>query len=159
MTVQNSARQILRHALVLILFGLLWGAVVPHTPSPRLALTAHIQFMVNGMLFAVMAVLLITIPNNVGPRSSFIMLVAAWLTWIMVASEVGNAWWGTKEILPLAAEQAGAKGGTAAQELAVTLAHVLSSVGLIVAWALLVAGFWVKAPEANVGQYLGREGK
>jgi hypothetical protein len=144
---------------MLVLFGLLWGAVVPHTPYPRLALTAHIQFMVNGMLFTVMALLLLTIPNKVGPRSFSVMLVSAWLTWIMVASEVGNAWWGANEVLPLAADQAGAKGGTAVQELTVTLAHVLSSVGLIVAWVLLVAGFWGKADEARVVQLPGEEAK
>jgi hypothetical protein len=115
--------------------------------------------MVNGMLLSIMAVLLLTVPNKVGPRSSFIMLVSAWLTWIMVASEVGNAWWGTKEILPLAAGQAGAKGGTAVQELAVTLAHVLSSVGLIVAWGLLVAGIWVKAATESAVQCPGGEVK
>jgi len=108
--------------------------------------------MVNGLLFLVMAVLLLAIPNKVGPRSAFIMLLAVWLTWIMLASEVGNAWWGTKEILPLAAEQAGAKGGTEAQELTVALAHILSSVGLIAAWSLLVAGFWGSTNETRVAQ-------
>jgi hydroxylaminobenzene mutase len=157
--VQKRSRQILRHALALILCGLVWGAIVPHTPYPRLALTAHIQFMVNGLLFVVMAVLLHAIPNKVGPRSAFIMLMAVWLTWIMLASEVGNAWWGTKEILPLAAEQAGAEGGTEAQELAVALAHIISSVGLIAAWSLLVAGFWGRATEATVAQLPSGEAK
>ena len=156
MTVQNSARQILIHGLALILCGLVWGAVIPHTPFPRLALTAHIQFMVNGMLFALMAVLLLAIPNRVGTRSSFFMLMSAWLTWVMVASEVGNAWWGTKEILPLAAEQAGAKGGTDAQEHAVAWAHILSSVGLILGWSLLVAGFWGNKSEEKSADLRGK---
>jgi hypothetical protein len=111
------------------------------------------------MLFAVMAILLLAVPNNVGPRSAFVMLISAWLTWIMLAAEVGNAWWGTKEILPLAAKQAGAKGGTEAQELAVALAHILSSVGLIAAWSLLVAGFWERGTEARVAHLPGGESK
>lgn len=142
LTVQNTARKILIHGLIMVLCGLIWGAVVAQTPFPRLALTAHIQFMVNGMLFAIMAVLLLTLPNQVGVRSSTIMRVSVWLAWLMLATEVANAWWGTTRILPLAAQQAGAKGGTAAQELTVALAHVLSSLGLIVAWSLLLAGFW-----------------
>jgi len=89
-----------------------------------------------------MAVLLLTLPSKVGARSLYVMLLSVWLTWIMLASEVANAWWGTTQILPLAAEQARATGGTVAQELAVTLAHIVSSVALIVAWSLLLAGFW-----------------
>ncbi|GLI74101.1 hypothetical protein PoHVEF18_002335 [Penicillium ochrochloron] len=34
----------------LMAFGLCWGFYVPHTPFPKLALTAHIQCMVEGMM-------------------------------------------------------------------------------------------------------------
>lgn len=88
MNANGGARQLLLHGLVLILSGLLWGLVVPSTPYPRLALGAHIQFMVNGMLFAALATMLIALPNAVGPRSLRVMVVAAWLTWAMALSEV-----------------------------------------------------------------------
>lgn len=141
MDARIRGRQILVHGLVLILVGLAWGLVVPHTPFPRLALGAHIQLVTNGMLFVVMAVLLVVVPNNVSQRSATIMLGAACLTWIMALSEIGNSWWGTTQVLPLAAQQAGATGGAVWQELAVKLAHIGAGLALIVAWALLVAGF------------------
>ncbi len=133
--------QLLLHGMVLIMAGLLWGLVVPATPLPRLALGAHIQFMVNGMLFAIMATMLIALPNAVGPRSLRAMVVAAWLTWAMALSEVANAWWGTHQTLPIAAAQAGATGAAPWQELIVTGTHVAAGLGLIVAWGLLIAGF------------------
>ena len=124
--------------------GLLWGLVVPHTPYPRLALTAHIGFENSGILFTVMAALLLKLPHNVGPKSAGVMLLAAWLSWPMLLSAVANAWWGTTQMLPITAAQAGAKGGASWQELIVTLTHIVAGLGLVVAWALLVAGFWKK---------------
>jgi (hydroxyamino)benzene mutase len=101
MEIQNRGRQILMHGLLLVMAGLVWGFVVPQTPFPRLALGAHIQFVTNGMLLALMAVMLLALPNRVGPRSALVMVLAAWLTWAMALSEVANAWWGTSQMLPL----------------------------------------------------------
>ena len=145
----DARRQILCHGLFLVLAGLLWGLVVPATPHPRLALGAHIQFMVNGMLFTVLATALLALPNTVGPWSLRLMAGAAWLTWAMALSEVGNAWWGTTQTLPIAAAQAGATGGAPWQELLVTVTHVAAGLGLIGAWILLIAGFLRKAPGAK----------
>ena len=138
---QNKSHQILIHGLLLVMVGLLWGFVVPHTLFPRLALGAHIQFVTNGLLFIVMAALLLKLPHSVGPRSATVMVLAAWLTWLMALSEAANAWWGTTQMLPIAAAQAGATGGAAWQELVVMLTHIAAGLGLVVAWGLLVAGF------------------
>jgi hypothetical protein len=126
---------------MLVMAGLLWGFVVPHTPYPRLALGAHIQWVSNGLLLAVMAVLLTLLPHRVGPKSLRVMVLACWLTWAMGLSEVANAWWGTTQMLPIAAGQAGATGGLAWQEAVVKLAHIAAGLGLVAAWALLVIGF------------------
>ena len=93
MSVQSGGRQVLVHGMVLVLVGLLWGLVVPATPYPRLALGAHIQFETNGVLFIVLATLLLKLPHRVGRKSVFVMVLSAWLTWCMALSEVANAWW------------------------------------------------------------------
>jgi hydroxylaminobenzene mutase len=144
MSTQERSRQILIQGLLLVMAGLLWGFVVPHTPHPRLALVAHIQFVFNGLLIVVMAALLLKLPHNVGPKSAAVMLLAAWLTWPMALSEVANAWWGTTQMMPIAASQAGATGGAAWQEQVVKLAHIAAGLGLVVAWALLLTGFLKK---------------
>ena len=149
MDARDRGRQILVQGLLLILVGLLWGLVVPLTPFPRLALGAHIQLVTNGMLFVLLAVLLVALPNNVGPRSALVMLIAACLTWFMALSEVANSWWGTNQVLPLAAQQAGATGGAMWQETVVKVAHIGAGLMLIVAWALLVLGFLKKTSSSR----------
>lgn len=141
MNVQSRARQILIHGLALVLVGIVWGLVIPHTPFPRLALSAHIQAVLNGMLFILMAVLLLTLPHKVSARSALVMLGAACLTWLTVISEIANAWWGTSESLSIAAKEAVAIGGTVWQEQFVKLTHIPAILGLILAWILLIAGF------------------
>jgi hydroxylaminobenzene mutase len=147
MSIHSSSRQILVHGLMLVLVGLVWGLVVPNTPYPRLALGAHLQFETNGLLFIVLATLLLALPHRVGRLSVRVMLLAAWLTWAMALSEVANAWWGTNQMLPIAAAQAGAAGGAPWQELVVKLTHIGAGLSLIVAWLLLVVGFVKRAPD------------
>ncbi len=106
----NGVKQILIHGMFFILVGLLWGLVVPHTPYPRLALSAHIGFEGNGLLYMVLAIVLMKLPHSVGRKSIGVMLLAVWLTWVMMLSEIANAWWGATQILPIAARQAGATG-------------------------------------------------
>lgn len=138
---QRAGRQIFLQGMALILVGLLWGFVVPHTPFPRLALTAHIQFMVNGLMLMTMGGVVLKFITQVSPRAMVIMVLAASLTWPMLMAECANAWWGTTGILPIAAEQAGATGGQAWQELAMKATHVLAGLALVAAWALLTLSF------------------
>jgi hypothetical protein len=145
MSVRSGSRQLLIHGMVLVLVGLVWGLLVPGTPHPRLALGAHIQFVTNGMLFIVLATALLALPHSVGLKSIWVMVVAAWLTWTMAISEVANSWWGTNQMLSIAASQAGATGGEAWQELVVKLTHIGAGLGLIIAWALLIVGFLKQA--------------
>ena len=133
--------QILIHGLALVFVGLAWGLVVPNTPYPRLALGAHIQFETNGLLFIVVATILLKLPHSVGRKSIWVIVLSVWLTWLMALSEVANAWWGTTQMLPIAAGQAGAAGGKPWQELVVTLTHVAAGLALIVTFALLLVGF------------------
>jgi hydroxylaminobenzene mutase len=149
MNAERGARQILIHGMFFILVGLVWGLVVPHTPFPRLALTAHIQFEESGILLMVLAILLLKLPHRVGNKSIWVMLLTVWLTWAMALSEVGNSWWGTTQLLPIAAGQAGATGGTAWQETVVKFAHISSGLGLIASFTLLIIGFAKKPASAS----------
>jgi hydroxylaminobenzene mutase len=149
MSVGSGGRQLLIHGLLLVLVGLVWGLFVAGTPYPRLALGAHIQFVTNGMLFVVLATALLALPNSVGGRSVWVMVVAAWLTWAMALSEVANAWWGTTQMLSISAAQADATRAEPWQELVVKLTHVGAGLGLIVAWSLLVIGFLKQAPSSE----------
>jgi hydroxylaminobenzene mutase len=151
MNVATGGRQVLLHGMLLVFVGLVWGLVVPATPFPRLALGAHIQLTVNGMLLMLLATTLLALQHQVGPRSVRLMVVTAWTTWAMALSEVANSWWGTAKMLPLAAREAGATGGEPWQESVIAVAHVVAGVLLIVSWALLVVGF-MKRPSGGARQ-------
>ncbi len=140
MTIQTGGRQILFHGLALVLVGLVFGFALPLAPYPRLALGAHIQFVTNGMLWVVLATVLLQVPHRVGPKSVRVMWVAVWLTWLMALSEAANAWWGANQMLPIAAQQAGATGAAPWQEAVVKLCHLPAAVGLILSVVLLLIG-------------------
>ena len=149
LTPPPRARQILIHGLLMVMTGLLWGVAIPHTPFPRLALSAHIQFLTSGIIYSLMSILLLTLPHRVGPRSTVIMLISVYLTWLMAISEAFNSFWGTKQILPIVAAQAGATGGAPWQETIETLAHIIAAVGLLASWGFLVVGFVRRSPDAD----------
>ena len=141
MTIQTGGKQILFHGMALILAGLLWGFAPSLTPYPRLAVGAHIQFETNGLLFVVLGILLLKLPHSAGDKAVWVIVVSAWLTWLMALSEVANAWWGANQMLPVAAGQAGAAGAAPWQELVVKLCHVPAALGLILSMLLLIIGF------------------
>jgi hydroxylaminobenzene mutase len=111
------------------------------TPFPRLALGAHVQFETNGLLFMAVGILLLALPGRVGPKALQVIVVSAWLTWLMALSEVANAFWGTNQMLPIAAAQAGAKGAAPWQELIVKLCHIPAALGLILSFVLLISAY------------------
>ena len=141
MTIQTGGKQILLQGMALILAGLLWGFAPSLTPYPRLAVGAHIQFETNGLLFVVLGILLLKLPHSAGDKAVWVIVVSAWLTWLMALSEVANAWWGANQMLPVAAGLAGAAGAAPWQELVVKLCHVPAALGLILSMLLLIIGF------------------
>jgi hydroxylaminobenzene mutase len=126
----------------LMLAGLLCGLGVAAAPYPRLMLTAHIQFLVNGMVSVFAALLLRTSLAIVGQRSGWLIVWAHVSLWAICLSEVLAAITGAKTTLPIAAAQAGAPGAAPWQESVVTACHVVPALLLIAAWTVLVAGIY-----------------
>lgn len=156
MTIQSGGKQVLLHGLTLILVGLVFGFAPPLAPFPRLALGAHIQFVTNGMLMVVLAIVVLKVPSGIGTKSVRVLLISAWLTWLMALSEAANAWWGANQMLPIAASQAGATGAAAWQEAVVKLCHLPAAVGLILSVALLIIGI-ARHPAASESHAAGEQ--
>jgi (hydroxyamino)benzene mutase len=66
------------------------------------------------------------------------LIAAPWLIWPVMLTEMANAWWGTRQMLPIAASQAGAPGAAAWQEGLVTATHGIGAIVLIVYWASIL---------------------
>jgi hydroxylaminobenzene mutase len=125
-----------------MLVGLVWGMVVPATPFPRLALTAHIQLTANGVMFLVAGLVISHLPSVGGGVSARILIAGPWLTWPVMLTEMTNAWWGARNMHPIAAGQAGAAGAPAWQEGVVTAAHLIGAIVLLVYWGLILVGLF-----------------
>jgi hydroxylaminobenzene mutase len=140
----HVSRSNLRQGVVYMMVGLIWGVAIPATPFPRLALGAHIQLIVTGVMFLVAGLVILHLPRTTGSVSAKILLAGPWLGWPAMLTEMANAWWGTRNVLPIAAEQAGATGSGPWQEGIVTVAHVLGSVVLLVYWGTILVGLFRK---------------
>jgi (hydroxyamino)benzene mutase len=138
----------LRQGAVYMMVGLMWGMLVPTTPFPRLGLVAHIQLTVNGIMFLVAGLMILHLPIVKSSLSAGILVAGPWLTWLIMLSEMANAWWGAKNMLPIAAGQAGATGAEGWQEGIVTGAHVLGAIVMIAYWGAILVGLFRKSAPA-----------
>ncbi len=146
------SRSNLRQGAVYMLVGLVWGMVIPASPFPRLALGAHLQLTTHGVMFLVAGLVILHLPFAKGGVSAKILIVGPWLTWPVMLTEMANGWWGARNMLPIAAGQAGTAGAEAWQESTVMVAHLIGAVVLIVYWGVIVAGLFrkpVKGGEAT----------
>jgi (hydroxyamino)benzene mutase len=136
----DVSRSNLCQGAVYMLVGLAWGMIVPATPFPRLALTAHIQLTGTGVMFLVAGLVILHLPFTKGSVSAQVLTLGPWLTWPVALSEMANAWWGTRNMLPIAAGQAGASGAETWQESVVTIAHVIGALVLLAYWGVILLG-------------------
>src|SRR5262249_35046176 len=134
----------LRQGAVYMIIGLIWGMIVPKTPFPRLGLGAHIQLTATGVMFLVAGLVISHRGLGTGRFCSRILVAGPWLTWPVMLTEMANAWWGTRHMLSIAAQQAGAPGGLPWQEGLVTAAHILGAVVLLVYWGTIITGLFAK---------------
>lgn len=141
------SRSNLRQGAVYMLVGLIWGMAIPTTPFPRLALGAHIQLTAHGVMFLVAGLIILQLPKTTGNGSAIILTAVPWLTWPVMLSEMANAWWGTRKMLPIAADQAGATGAEAWQEAIVTVTHLIGGIALIAFWGVILVGLLRKPTE------------
>src|SRR5262245_42188620 len=91
-------------------------------------------------MFLVAGLAILQVGLGAGRVAGGILAAGPWLTWPVMLSEMANAWWGTKNTLPIAAQQAGAAGGAAWQEGIVTAAHAVGAIVLIVCWGTILGG-------------------
>jgi (hydroxyamino)benzene mutase len=144
MRTQRVSRSNLRQGVVFMMVGLLWGMVVPATPYPRLALGAHIQLTGSGVMFLVAGLVISHLGLGAGTLSGGILTAGPWFTWPMALSEMANAWWGTRNMLPIAAHQAGASGAPAWQEHTVSAMHMVAGAVMIAYWGTILLGLFRK---------------
>ena len=145
-TDKSDSYYLTANGAMMILVGLFCGLAVAVAPYPRLMLTAHIQFLLNGMVSVFAALLLKTSLSVVTRRGAMVIVWGHISTWAVSVSEVAAAVWGAKKALPIAGAQAGAMGAAPWQESLVLACHIVPALLLIAAWVVIVSGiFTVRA--------------
>jgi len=139
------SRSNLRQGAVYMMVGLVWGIAVPATPFPRLALGAHLQLTAHGVMYLVAGLVILHLGPGTGSVPRRILIAGPWLTWPVMLTEMANGWWGTRNMLPIAAQQAGAPGAAAWQEGIVTAAHLIGAVVLLVYRGTILGGLFRKS--------------
>jgi hydroxylaminobenzene mutase len=136
----DHGRRLARAGAVLFLVGLLLGLVIPQFTVPRLALSAHLLALLQGMFLLLVGLLW---PRLIlGPR------LASAVGWIalygstapIAATALAAAWGAGASILTMTAA---AHQGTASQELVITVLLRSAGVSLIVTTAVLIWGLRV----------------
>lgn len=136
MTPVDAKRRLLRHGITLFLLGLLTGFVVPLTTNPRMALSAHLEGLLNGMFVLLLGLAWseLRMSRRAAAAAFWLVLYAAYVNW---ASVLLAAIFGTGRSTPIAgAGHAGAPW----QENLVDFGLVSLSLAIVVACALLLHG-------------------
>lgn len=89
--------------LVLLLIGLLTGFVVPALKNPRMALSSHLEAILNGMFLVVLGLLWphIHLPHAWGVTAVVLIVYAGYANWL--ATLLAAAWGAGRRLAPIAA--------------------------------------------------------
>ena len=137
MDVTLQSHRLCRVGVGLMLAAVLLGLAIPQFASPRVALSAHLIGLLQGMLLVVIGLLWprLTLPPARRSLAGGLMLYQALAAF--GANVLAAAWAAGGSIIPMAA---GATQGSSVQETLVVLGLRTSGASLIVALALMLAG-------------------
>ena len=133
----RAAQRLLQVGVGLFLFAVLLGLAIPHFTVPRLALSAHLIGILQGLFLAVVGLL--------WPRLTLTLVQFKVTFWLLVyeavAATLSNvlaaAWGAGNTIIPMAA---GPAHGSDLQEIVINIGLRSTALALIVALALILWG-------------------
>jgi hydroxylaminobenzene mutase len=138
-----QSRRLLRAGVLLLLLGLLTGFAVPMAANPRMALSSHLEGVLNGLLLVGLGIVFPRLVLGARARAATFGLAvygsfANWLATLLAAL------WGAGVSMPIAA---GDQHGTAVQEWLITGMLFTLSFAMIAVCVLVLVGLR-REPEA-----------
>lgn len=123
--------------LVLFLIGLLTGLVVPAVKNPRMALSSHLEGVLNGMFLVLLGVLWphIDLPKALGITAIALIVYSAYANWL--AGLLAAAWGAGRRFAPIAA---GDHQASATKEGFVSFLLVSLSLAIVVGVVIIIVG-------------------
>ncbi len=140
---ERTGHRLLQLGTVLFLLGLLTGLAVPAVANPRMALTSHLEGLMNGMFLLVLG--LIWPRLNLSTRS---LTIAFWLAvygsfanW--AATLLAAVWPAGSALMPFAGR---GHTGTASQEAILKLLLISLSLAMIAVCPFVIIGLRRRSP-------------
>lgn len=123
--------------LVLFLIGLLTGFAVPALMNPRMALSSHLEAVLNGMFLVVVGLLWphLHLPHAWGVTAVVLIVYAAYANWL--ATLLAAAWGAGRRLAPIAAADHEA---SAAKERIVSFLLLSLAVAIVVGVGIVIVG-------------------
>lgn len=130
---------LLRLGLVLFLLGLLTGLAVPAVKNPRMALSSHLEGVVNGMFFVLLGLLWphLHLTHAWGVTAVVLIVYAGYANW--VATLLAAAWGAGRRFAPIAAADHEA---SVVKESFVSFLLVSLSIAVVFGVGILIVGLW-----------------
>ena len=146
-THKRIGHRLLQLGISLFLLGLLTGFVVPLAANPRMALSSHLEGVLNGLLLLVLGIIWGRLQiGRVTARIAFGLLAygtfANWGTTLLAA-----LWGAGESMMPLAA--AGYT-GTSAQEMLIAFGLLSLSLAMVVVCPVVLWGLRAQAIDVGV---------
>jgi hydroxylaminobenzene mutase len=123
--------------LVLFLVGLLTGFAIPALKNPRMALSSHLEAVLNGMFLVLLGLLWphIHLPTGWGTTAVALIVYAAYANWL--ATLLAAAWGAGGRLAPIAT---GDHEASAAKEKLVSVLLVSLAPCIVVGVVIVIAG-------------------
>ncbi|MGD9619867.1 MAG: hydrogenase [Mycolicibacterium sp.] len=123
--------------LVLFLLGLLTGFAIPALKNPRMALSSHLEALLNGIFLVVLGLLWphVSLSPFWGLTAVVLIVYAAYANWL--ATLLAAAWGAGRTFAPIAA---GDHEGSKTQERIVGFMLLSLSVAIVIGIGIVIAG-------------------
>jgi (hydroxyamino)benzene mutase len=123
--------------LALFLVGLLTGLAVPALKNPRMALSSHLEAILNGMFLVLLGLLWphVDLPHAWGVTAVSLIVYAGYANWL--ATLLAALWGAGRKLAPIAA---GEHEGSASKEGIVSFLLVSLSVAIVAGVVMVIAG-------------------
>src|ERR1700761_1253782 len=123
--------------LVLFLLGLLTGFAIPAMRNPRMALSSHLEAVLNGMFLVLLGLLWphLHLPNAWGVTAVVLIVYSAYANWLTAL--LAAAWGACRKLAPIAAADHEA---SAAKEGLVSFLLVSLSLAIVVGVGIVIVG-------------------
>lgn len=144
-TKSDLSRKLIRSGILLFLFGLLTGFVLPVMQNPRMGLSSHLEGVQNGMLLMLFGIIWsrLNLSNQALTWVYFLALFGTYSNW--ATTFLAGLWGAGEELMPIAG--AGFN-GAAWQEILIKFGLFSLAISMVIVSVMLLIGLRGKDPES-----------